>query len=177
MCPRPDRTGDSARSRPGAPERGSGTWSFSLRSDAAVQRGAQPSDVRKVPEEDREAVGAHTCEVVTADAGTAKRGLSTAIATVLARSHVVTVLDIDVAERDVGRRIRASASTFGEVSRVLHDDPNADMVALVDRDDHSRCRVVTVGSGLERVTPDAYQRVSGALVRLVDALTGDRLDG
>jgi hypothetical protein len=104
---------------------------------------------------------------------TAKRGASAALATVLAQSHDVAIVDVDLTSRDVAHRLPVTGPTFPELARILHDDPAADFAATFGRDLSTRCLVVGAGTGREGVDSGAYGRVIEYLSTRVEHLVID----
>lgn len=104
---------------------------------------------------------------------TAKRGASAALATALAQSRAVAVVDVDLATRDVAHRLPGTGPTFPELARILHDDPAADFAATFASELPSRCLVVGAGTGREGIDSGAYARVVEYLSTRVEHLVID----
>lgn len=104
---------------------------------------------------------------------TAKRGASAALATALAQSHAVAVVDVDFTARDVAHRLPCTGPTFPELARILHDNPAPDFPSTFASEHTPHCLVVGAGTGREGVDSGAYGRVVEYLSSRVEYLVID----
>ena len=103
--------------------------------------------------------------VTSARQGTAKRGLSTALAVALARTgHAETCLvDIDITARDVAKPFTMTGPTVAELTRLVRDAPHSDVLSHLACDPDSGCLVVPAAAGRVSLDTESYVDVVTSL--------------
>jgi MinD-like ATPase involved in chromosome partitioning or flagellar assembly len=113
--------------------------------------------------------------VTSARQGTAKRGLSTALAMALVHAGCgdTCLVDIDIAESDVAKRFAVRGSTVVDLARQLRDEPHLDTMVGIARDEGSGCFVVPTAEHRLPFDADSYVDVLTALRKSVDCVVVD----